>query len=88
MEDSESDQKESGEPREGKQIPFRPEAAVPHPPAHLVAGIPQAAIFRDSPVVHVEALPHPPAHHVEPVYTDRKCRIEQVELVAEVSRLV
>jgi len=59
---------------------------VPHagpPPPLLAAGgpppPPAPPIFHDSPVLH-PAPPPPP----EPVYTDRKCRIEQIELLAEV----
>ena len=62
---------------------------VPHagpPPPLLAAGgpppPPAPPIFHDSPVLH-PAPPPPP----EPVYTDRKCRIEQIELLAEVSKI-
>jgi len=68
--------------------------ALPHdallaagpPPPPLAGGPPPPPappIFHDSPVVH-PAPPPPPPPAPEPVYTDRKCRIEQIELLAEV----
>jgi len=56
--------------------PPPPLAGVPPPP-------PAPPIFHDSPVVHPAPPPLPPPAP-EPVYTDRKCRIEQIELLAEV----
>ena len=64
-----------------------PLAAGPPPPP-LAGGPPPPPappIFHDSPVVH-PAPPPPPPPAPEPVYTDRKCRIEQIELLAEVSK--
>ena len=92
---------ESEEPREGKAIAqplpavpgaiFR-DSPVVHPVPHdgpvpVVGGAPPPPappIFHDSPVVH-PVPPPPPPPAPEPVYTDRKCRIEQIELLAEVS---
>jgi len=74
--------------------PLHPHPVPAGPGPAIGAPLPQPAplTFHDSPphpphpphpVPHPEA-PVPVAHVEEPVYTDQKCRIEQVDLVAEV----
>ena len=70
-------------------VPHDAPLAAGPPPPPLAGGPPPppaAPIFHDSPVVH-PAPPPPPPPAPEPVYTDRKCRIEQIELLAEVSKV-
>ena len=85
--DAESEERtgKSADPAIGFPVPATG-PPPPGPPPPLVAGSP---VFHDSPVVHPLPVPHHAPHpHPEPVYTDRKCRVEQVVLEAEVLMLL